>query len=297
MKSLLLVNTFDFHEEIIESIIVKYRQILNTEENVDIFLYLHHKNHSFEQYITSKYPLVKFSKPKIIDFLIYCTVYDRHYNSLVNDGKHKYIAHEITERLVMNNNVFFLTPLSPQNYIKTDVLPFNESRKIHTKIPIYIVQGNFDSRRRNYDLLTKILETQHEHDFLIKIIGRRGRLPDHLNRYKHRLIVKRNLNFQDYHKEFLDCYCILPLTTRKTQPQYYKNKLTSTMNYASGYGLKCLIDKDLQNIYNLDNVEVYEDENDIGVKFKKTLDDFYKKYKTIKFPDSETSELNDPSVV
>ena len=49
------------------------------------------------------------------------------------------------------------------------------------------------------------------------------------------------------------------------------------MNYASGYNLKCLIDKDLQEIYNLKNVEIYNDINDISIGFAKTLNQFYKK--------------------
>ena len=49
------------------------------------------------------------------------------------------------------------------------------------------------------------------------------------------------------------------------------------MNYAKAYKFKCLIDKDLQDIYNLEHVEIFNDENDIFKGFEKTLDDFYKK--------------------
>ena len=78
------------------------------------------------------------------------------------------------------------------------------------------------------------------------------------------------------HREFLNAYCILPLISKNTHPHYYNKKLTSTINYVRGYKLKCLIDKDLQEIYNLEDVEVYNDINDIVYHFKKTLDDFYK---------------------
>ena len=80
----------------------------------------------------------------------------------------------------------------------------------------------------------------------------------------------------NYHKEFLDGYCILPLITKKTHPHYYTTKLTSTINYTSAYKLKCLIDKDLQNIYKLQDVEIFNDISDIVNAFKKTLVDFYK---------------------
>ena len=75
----------------------------------------------------------------------------------------------------------------------------------------------------------------------------------------------------------LDAYCILPLITKQSHPHYYSNKLTSTINYAKGYDLKCLIDKDLQNIYNLKNVAVFDNINNIIPVFEKTLEDFYKK--------------------
>ena len=85
-----------------------------------------------------------------------------------------------------------------------------------------------------------------------------------------------NLDFINFHKKFLDCYCILPLTLKETQPEYYDSKLTSTINYSVAYNLKALIDKNLQEIYKLNNVEIFEDENDIVQKFKNTLEDFYK---------------------
>jgi hypothetical protein len=100
-------------------------------------------------------------------------------------------------------------------------------------------------------------------------------LPHELIKYKNRLILKNNLNFVDYHREFLDAYCILPLVTKKSHNHYYTTKLTSTINYAQGYNLKCLIDKDLQDIYNLKNVEIFNDIKGISNAFAKTLESFY----------------------
>ena len=83
------------------------------------------------------------------------------------------------------------------------------------------------------------------------------------------------MKFIDYHKEFLDAYCILPLITKETHSSYYNKKLTSSINYARGYKLKCLIDKDLQEIYNLEDVEIFNDMNDISAAFTRTLEQFY----------------------
>jgi hypothetical protein len=42
------------------------------------------------------------------------------------------------------------------------------------------------------------------------------------------------------------------------------------------YNLKCLIDKDLQDIYNLPDTEIFNDENDVVEAFERILKEFYK---------------------
>ena len=58
-------------------------------------------------------------------------------------------------------------------------------------------------------------------------------------------------------------------------PNYYINKLTSSINYVKAYNLNCLIDKDLQNIYNLERAYVYNNDNEFINMFEKSLYDFY----------------------
>lgn len=278
MKKLLIRNTLNYHYEIIESVIVKYREIFNfdSEKIMDIYLYVN-KNDSFKEYITNKYPKIIFKNIKDYDYYINCTIYDRNFDNLDNNKKSvkRYISHEITERLKTSPNVYFLSPLSKDQYIYTDVLPYSKDKKI-SSIPIYVIQGNLNQGRRYLNLLNKILDQSYEYDFIIKLIGR-GHLPKELNKHKNKIVLKNNLNFIDYHNEFLDAYCILPLISKKTHPTYYNTKLTSSINYARGYKLKCIIDEDLQEIYKLDNVEVYRDINDIQSCFIKTLENFYKK--------------------
>ena len=275
MKKLLIKNTHNFHHEIIESIIVKYHEILNidSDEVVNIYLVINNNN-SFKNYITNKYPQIRFKDIKDYDYYINCTIYNRDFDKLDNNNKSvkRYISHEITKRLKTNPNVYFLTPLSKNNYIYADVLPYSKDKKI-SSIPIYVIQG--DPRRRYLNLLNKILDQSYEYDFIIKFICKHP-FPKGLNKHKNKIVFKRDLNFIDFHKEFLDAYCILPLISKKTQSHYYNSKLTSSINYARGYKLKCIIDKDLQEIYKLDNVEVYSDINDIVSCFIKTLKNFYK---------------------
>jgi hypothetical protein len=277
-KLLQIVNYKNCHYEIIETIIVKYHIILNIDKNTPINIYLDIlDNKCFKQYLSNKYPKIQFKYIQNYDYYINCTVYDADFNILDynKNSVKKYIAHEITCRLIANPNIFYLTPLSKTNYIYADILPYTNNKKT-SDIPIYIIQGNLNQQRRYLNLLKIILHNSYRYKFIIKLIGK-GHLPNELKQYKDKIIVKKNLNFIDFHKEFLDAYCILPLISIKTHPHYYQNKLTSTINYARGYNLKCLIDKDLQKIYNLKNVEIYNNINDITSSFTKTLEQFYNK--------------------
>tara|TARA_Y100000389_G_C17461142_1_gene521816 strand:+ start:2406 stop:3230 length:825 start_codon:yes stop_codon:yes gene_type:complete len=263
-------NNAAFHYEIIESVIIKYRElfVIDVSTNVDIFINLKHNNNSFVEYIKSKYPTILFTKINNYDYYIECTS-----NTIVEHTNpiKRYIAHEVNRKLLKSPLIWYLTPIAPKNVITANIMPYADKMK-PSNIPIYIVQGG--SKRRNWNLLDKILSTTYKEKFNVKIVGK-NELPTVMKKHKTKFISKINLNFIDYHKQFLDAYCILPLITVKSHEQYYKRKLTSTINYASGYNLKCLIDKDLQDIYHLDNVEVFNNEDDIVEAFQKTLHDFY----------------------
>ena len=283
MKKLLIENLFPAHYEIVESVIIKYNDLFNNKiNNVSIYLSITSpqsgwsvKDNSFKKYINDKYPDIIFQRIHEFDYYVNCTVYDKDYYKLNHSitSNEKYISHEITDRLKQNPNVFFLTPLSKNNYMYADVLPFTNFKK-KPNIPIYIIQGCLNNNRRHLPLLIKILSNKFNFDYKIKLIGR-GHFPNELIPFKEKIILKDNLNFIDYHKEFVDGYCILPLISKQSHPHYYTNKLTSTINYAKAYNLKCIIDKDLQNIYNLKNTEIYNNDNDIVQAFRKTLHKFY----------------------
>jgi len=250
-----LDNNAGFHYEIIETFLFLLKSHC-------IYLNIVYDK-SFLKYITDKYDVI-LGTPTKFDVYISLTTYDKDYDKI--NPNHYYVCHEITPRLKKLKNTIFLTPLC-KNYITCDKLPFFEMKK-KSNIAIYIIQGNIDPERRNYKLLDIILSKKYKYPFIIKMVGK-GKPTNH------DVVFRLNLDFINYHKEFLDAYCILPLITKKHNPQYYKNKLTSSINYCIGYKLKCLIDKDLQKIYNLKDVEVFKDENDIQEAFERTLHDFY----------------------
>jgi hypothetical protein len=285
-----IYNNWPCHYEIIISIIEKYDKILSIEKDNNNVIYLSYiKNDSFTKYIKEIYTNIILNIHESgtcsyfeqiqekYDYFIDCSTYeykDGYSTNIIDDNKHFYIAHDISDNLLKKNNVYYLTPLCNNNkYIYCDILPY-QNNKIKSLIPIYIIQGNIEKERRNYELLLKILDYKYNYKYKIKIIGR-GKLPDSFNKYSDIIDCKYNCDFINYHKQFLDCYCIIPLITKESHPQYYTNKLTSTINYGKAYDLKFLIDQDLQDIYKLENVEIYTD--NIIDAFNKTLEDFYKK--------------------
>ena len=118
--------------------------------------------------------------------------------------------------------------------------------------------------RRNYNLLLKLINKKYKFNFNIILLGA-GKPPGIF--YKNPNInIIANKNFIDFHKYFTSCYGIFTLVNKKTYNKYYTTKLTSTINYARGYNLKCIIDDELQNIYKLTNVETYQHDNN-GIDF------------------------------
>lgn len=109
---LLIQNKCVFHYEIIESVIVKCRDILNINDKLPIDIYLainkSEKQKDFEKYIRNKYPKIKFKSISDYDYFINCTIYDGHFKNLDKKRSNKkYISHEVTDRLKQNPNVFF----------------------------------------------------------------------------------------------------------------------------------------------------------------------------------------------
>lgn len=269
---LYIYNEPTYHYEIIESVIVNYNKIINIpiHNNIQIYLVIS-ENKSFESYILTKFPTIRFEQPADYDYYINCTIYDIDYDTIIkNSNKSFYIGHTLTERLDTLSNVYFLTPLA-KRYINANILPFSDI-KIKTEVPVYIIQGKL--HRRDLKLLHKILSVEHKYKFKIVLLTRSKMLRE-LIPYKEKIELKHDLNYIDFHKEFQSAYCILPLITKTTHPHYYTTKLTSSINYASGYNLTCLIDKDLQDIYKLNKAEVYNDISDIIPAFCKTLYQFY----------------------
>jgi len=266
-------NNVLFHLEIIESLICKHEQIVKEKCN-DITLNLcQGSDPTFIKYILGKYKDIRIGN-QTAKYYIHATAYDKDIQKInMKEKNHFFICHNFDEKTKENNNIFYLTPLAGKNYIKPNILPIISKQK--TEHPIYVVQGNITERRRNYDLIINILKNTPNLKYQFKFIGRGNGLPKELLNDK-RVVCMRNLSFLDFHRCFSDAYCILPTITKETHPNYYTNKLTSSVSYISGFDLPCIIDSDLQSIYNLKNAYVFEQKEDLILQFMKSYEDFYK---------------------
>lgn len=279
MKVLYIKNDCGYHHEIVETLLNKYNEILKLENTNDIQIHLSIKNNDkeFFDYIKNKYKNVKLNIPKKYDYFIEGTFYEKDLPNIEKNSKNKfYISHRVNDNLQQYSNIFYLTPLAKKNYIYADILPFQNEPKIKTDYPIFVIQGNIELGRKDYGLLLDIIKNKHKikKKFKIKVIGKLIHRFRFIEQNRDIFTIKPYLPFIKYHKEFLDCHCLITLTTKNKNPKYYKTTLTSNINYIRGYKLKALIDKDLQDIYNLPNVETYNGQSNFFETFKKIIDDF-----------------------
>ena len=281
---LLIINNKQYHYEIIESVIVYFHKILNTQQlNVPPTIYLEIiHNPSFVSYIKNKYPHILINKGIFFryDYLINCSVYTEDYEVVRShsaSNKH-YICHDLSKHMKSLKNVHFLTPIQNNKYFYADVLPFYKDPKIKTELPIYIIQGELSNSRRDFSLLKNILSKNYKYEFKFLLIGKGPPCLELLTiyeQYPNKIDIKCDMNFIDYHKEFLSCYCIFPCISKESNPVYYTNKLTSSINYARAYNLHILLDSSLQSIYNCKHAFVYQSTDKLTDHFKKTLKTFY----------------------
>jgi hypothetical protein len=288
----LIDNFRSCHYEIIESIIKNICYII--KENIKISdiifilnLYDSRKinKESFIEYIKTINPFYIINEQQIhfnnvnkiislCDYYINTTIYPDEIKYINKNSKTEfYICHKITDETILYNNIYYLHSFSFNtcNIIKCIDLPYNNIH-INTKIPIYVIQG--DLKRKNIELLIQILNYKYDKEFIIKILTT-SNIDNRLNKYPN-IIFKQNLNFKEYHNEFIDCYGIIPLADKTISPDYYSCKVSSSINYGISYGLKFVIDKKLCDIFNLNNCYTYNNITDIHTAFKESLHNYYR---------------------
>ena len=263
------------HYETLESVIVKHREIIGDVDIDQIYLNcLFDKMPGFKEYIMHRFPDIIIDTPNNYNYRINCTVYPCDHYKIVNDQDSKtdfYICHR-TKRFDGWSNVVYCLPTSTNKHIVLDQLPFMNQPKTQLEKPVFIIQGRPGAR--SHQLLSAMLENNMHLDFVIKIIGK-GKAPEPLTKIidqsDGKIYINNRLNFLDYHKEFLGATHLLPMITKREHPSYYHDCLTSSMSYAKAYDLHCVVDNELQQMYQLDNASVYSSESHLNRVFNKIV--------------------------
>lgn len=276
--SILLKNSYNCYYETIEFIINKINFIVkNDVTNYDIYLKLTYDNISFIKYIINKFPKIKIidNIDKKFNYYIECIYYCN--NLIIQDSKHFYISRNFNSESLKLNNVYYLSELSrSENYLNCDVLPYCNDRNFtytNNSIPIYIVIGCIFEKGIN--LLLEILNDV-KNDYIIKILSPQD-LPETLTKDS-RIVQVENLDFEKYHKQFLDCYCIITLSDYQIE---------TLINYSKCYKINIILNDDLKNMYNCER-NFWDCENDIVYAFENSL---------FNFCENRNNDLYDDAVV
>lgn len=282
-KKLLIYSDMSCHYEIIESIIVKYSEIIKVDIKCDIYIFFDYQTTintvAFKKYINDTYPSIKFTNISDYSYIINISMYIQQYKSLCDtSGKlpktYFGIAHRVDEVLLKDPNIYYLTDLSKKQIFEATILPF-ANNKVIKDYPIFIVQG-LDPNRRDYEIFIKLINHTTRFPFKFKLLGKANFNLDIVKHVIDRIILKTDLNFIDFHKEFSDAYCLCTMISKSHNPDYYTKSLSSSINYIKGYNLKGFLDDELQNIYNLSNAVTYKpDYSNLANQFERVLEEFY----------------------
>lgn len=233
--------------------------------------------------ILSRFPFfeerIRIKIPDRYDLRLILTVYQRKDMKSIETLKNRkdtlMIAHEYHPDFNEFQNIIYLTPIiyhlnpKPKNkFLFPSEFPYPETKPNFQKPPIFLIQGNIQSKRRNYRSLIPVLEhysitnsqpntsVKPTIQFKIMILGR-GNLPEYLQPYQNQIILKPNLNDHEYHQAIQEATFILPLVDHTYQHKYFKKKLTSSMTYGIGFGLRFVIFDKLAQAYQINNQYLY----------------------------------------
>jgi len=165
-------------------------------------------------------------------------------------------------------NIFYLAPHcgNPDQFFIPIVLPFSPESVSHVEHDTQqdgnrplnlLVQGNI--KKRNMHKIQILID-------LVKVANKKatlaGRPPINLfilTKYnpiklleQPNIIVKINIDFWEFNQIASQCDVILPLVGKKTHPEYFNIKLTSSISYGLGYNMKFIIDSELPGLFNID---------------------------------------------
>lgn len=145
-----------------------------------------------------------------------------------------------------------------------------------------VIQGNIQTKRRNYSILIKLLEKFREHNFCFIIIGR-GK-PEDIKMFEHQEKIKcfLNLDEKEFYEKVKSCHFIMPLIDDTYHHLYFTDKLTSSIPNAIGHSLPMIIHSKLASIYQITGQFEYNDETSLYETFESAINIEEQKYMNMK---------------
>ena len=215
---------------------------------------------------------VKLGTPPSYDLRVIITAYGdrvcdggiafprKNFPELQNDPNTLVVVHENDPVYEGWENAWCLMPQA-RHYILPTFFPFKKARPDPHAPPIFLVQGSIDVLRRNYQSLANLMAATAEYDYSVKCLGGsavpdadgarrlKGNLPENLQPFADRIILRSGLDDELYHQEIQECSFILPLLDETTNQAYFSSKLSSSVSYGVGFGVPFIAHNKLRRAY------------------------------------------------
>mmetsp|Transcript_23703 Transcript_23703/g.49035 ORF Transcript_23703/g.49035 Transcript_23703/m.49035 type:complete len:430 (-) Transcript_23703:37-1326(-) len=188
----------------------------------------------------------------------------------VNNSRFLVILHDDSPEMEYATNIFWLTPLHRRyfipNYFPPTFVSLKRTRKESSHVPVFLVLGKATKRKRNIFSLVPILKRYQHEDFVIRIMGKL--FPPLFNQSMHctqpwckkveYVQLPDALNFM---KNVTEADAILPLVDETNFYSTYQGgkKLSSSVMWAQGFGLRLVLYRELAYLYNVRDGFIYDE--------------------------------------
>lgn len=290
MYKILICNNVDFHYDIIESVIMKYDEILKIKKNnsdiLDLFMVSDNNQNSpnlnyaqLKDYLLKTYNInfIDSIDYNSYDYQIHCTASATEAPEtdggirpidMVDDSKYAYIAHDVTNELLRFSNVYFLSKFNRDDIANDRVFTvdtFPKFEYIENSVPSFIILGSFIrskfDKTRDYSILEDMLSIDYKSDFIINIVGSWHEphfdIWSFINKDKihdsniNKINIILNAEWNYFNRLCSGADYIIPLVSKQNQPHCFKTKVTSSIFYGIGYKKTMFVDQDFVDAYSL----------------------------------------------
>lgn len=221
------------------------------------------------------------------------------------------IPHPQTKMLCVEHRLENIKKLS-KNAIPIILKKFSENKKTFEVNPHYfgkikhhnknkttnfIVVGNIEGKRKNYNLLTSSVQKLHKNNiknFKITIVGA-GKVSDIPSEIRHYFDIKGRLSYPDMYQEVQNSDYFLTLLDPENpeHDRYIKIGTSGSFQLIYGFNIPCLIEEKFAKIHCFDsaNALTYKNNSDLFETMKLAINQSNDEYQNMKGHLSKTSDL------